>query len=228
MIRVPDHKPEILSPEDQAAVVEEIPFPRRGAFLAALHGVRPGELRALDLKDYVHRNGRAGLDVHRAVKGPNATAKIGPTKTGEAKWIPIGNELDSWIAWRVQQRRNALANPDERGVEHWRSPALFPNPTSRKPGRRWISNALREEWRRAAARAGVDAKMYEGTKHSAATSWLSSGMPMEFVQRMLRHRDRKSTERYGKLTDAALVASFESVQDQPRSERGRDSGAESA
>ena len=50
--------------------------------------------------------------------------------------------------------------------------------------------------------------MYEGTKHSSATSWRTSGMSLELVQRMLRHRDSRSTERYAKLADGALVEAF--------------------
>ena len=86
--------------------------------------------------------------------------------------------------------------------------ALFPNPTSRNAERRWIANALREEWNRAADEAGVKVRMYEGTKHSAATAWRTSGMSLEMIQRMLRHRDSRSTERYAKLSDQALVVAF--------------------
>ena len=50
--------------------------------------------------------------------------------------------------------------------------------------------------------------MYEGTKHSSATAWRSNGMPLELGRRMLRHRDARSTERYGKLADGALVEAF--------------------
>ncbi|MCP5060069.1 MAG: site-specific integrase [bacterium] len=74
--------------------------------------------------------------------------------------------------------------------------------------RRWIANALRLEWNRAAEAVGVKVRMYEGTKHSSASRWHSSGMPLELVRRMLRHRDVRSTERYPKLADSALVEAF--------------------
>jgi hypothetical protein len=51
-------------------------------------------------------------------------------------------------------------------------------------------------------------RMHEGTKHSSASRWHSSGMPLELVRRMLRHRDTRSTERYAKLADPALVEAF--------------------
>jgi hypothetical protein len=33
-------------------------------------------------------------------------------------------------------------------------------------------------------------------------------MSLEMIQRMLRHRDSRSTERYAKLSDQALVVAF--------------------
>ncbi len=107
-------------------------------------------------------------------------------------------------------RRTDTENAQLRlGGPPWaKSPALFPNPTSRNRERRWIANALREEWNRAARAVGVKVRMYEGTKHSSASRWHSSGMPLELVRRMLRHRDTRSTERYAKLADSALVEAF--------------------
>jgi site-specific recombinase XerD len=93
-------------------------------------------------------------------------------------------------------------------VDVWTSVALFPNPTSRKRDSRWIANSLREEWTRAAGVGKVEACMYEGTKHSSATHWLSAGMGPRFVQRMLGHRDARLTERYSKVMDSALVEQF--------------------
>jgi hypothetical protein len=95
-----------------------------------------------------------------------------------------------------------------RGGPAWLSAALFPNPTSRNGDRRWIANTLREEWNRAAEPLGTKVRMYEETKHSSASRWHSSGMPLDRVRRMLRHRDARSTERYAKLADSALVEAF--------------------
>jgi hypothetical protein len=83
--------------------------------------------------------------------------------------------------------------------------ALFPNPTARNHERHWIANALREEWNQAAAMVGVRVRMYEGTMHSSATAWLAQGSSLQMIQRMLRHADSRSTERYAKLGDLALV-----------------------
>ena len=98
------------------------------------------------------------------------------------------------------RRRNARANAS----------SVQPAPRCEEPESilQAESDALREEWNRAAAAVGIEVRMYEGTKHSAATGWLSSGMSLEMIQRMLRHRDSRSTERYAKLADQALVVAF--------------------
>ena len=83
--------------------------------------------------------------------------------------------------------------------------ALFPNPTARHPERRWIANALRDEWSQAAAKVGLRGRMYAGAKHSSARAWLAQGSSLQMIRRMLRHADSRSTERYGKLADLALV-----------------------
>lgn len=209
VVPVVDHAPTILSETSQTAILQAIPAERRGAFLAACHGARPGEIRALDVGDAEEREGIPGLRIHRAAKGPNSTAPIGGTETGVAAWIPIDEELCEWIQWRLDERREAL----RLGGPPWAaSTALFPNPTSRNPERRWIANALRQEWNRAARAVGVKVRMYEGTKHSSASRWHSAGMPLELVRRMLRHRDVRSTERYAKLADSALVEAFGAYQ----------------
>ena len=194
-VRVPEYAPTILTLEQQDLVLDQIPWERRGAFLAAARlGLRPGEIRALDLDDY--QEGR--LRVARAIQGPNSKAPTGPTKTRSATWIPVfDDELRAWIEWRL---RYVAAEDRLRGRV-----ALFPNPSARNREQRWISNAVREEWKRAAERVGLRVKMYEGTKHTLATNLLERGATMDVVQALLRHRDRRSTERYAKLDIGAAV-----------------------
>jgi site-specific recombinase XerD len=138
-----------------------------------------------------------GLTISRAVKGPNANAPTRGTKGRSAAWIPVDEELQRWIEWRLR----AISKEEMLRARI----ALFPNPTARNRERRWIANTLREEWNQAAAKVGVRVRMYEGTKHSSATAWLAQGSSLQMIQRMLRHADSRSTERYAKLGDLALV-----------------------
>ena len=176
--------------------VGEIAWERRGAFLAARLGIRPGEIRAADVTDYRIVEGVPGLTISRAVKGPNANAPTRGTKGRSAVWIPVDEELQRWIEWRLFQ-----VSKEEMLRQRI---ALFPNPTARNREMRWIANTLREEWNQAAAKVGVRVRMYEGTKHSSATAWLAQGSSLQMIQRMLRHADSRSTERYAKLGDLAL------------------------
>jgi hypothetical protein len=100
----------------------------------------------------------------------------------------VDEALQRWIEWRlVEVSKEAMLRSRI---------ALFPNPSARNREKRWIANALREEWSQAAESVGVRVRMYEGTKHSSA---------LQMIQRMLRHADARSTERYAKLGDLALV-----------------------
>ena len=123
----------------------------------------------------------------------------------------MDEELQRWIEWR-------LVRVSKEEMLRERIP-LFPNPTARNRERRWIANTLREEWNRAAEKVGVRVRMYEGTKHSSATAWLAQGSSLQMIQRMLRHADSRSTERYAKLGDLALVSVI-----RPRDEARRESG----
>jgi site-specific recombinase XerD len=44
-----------------------------------------------------------------------------------------------------------------------------------------------------------------GTKHSRATDLLLQGVPERVIQALLGHRDARSTRRYARLADSALV-----------------------
>lgn len=166
-VPVDEYAPRLISARVQRGILEEIAWDRRGAFLAARLGIRPGEIRAADVTDYRVIEDVPGLTISRAVKGPNANAPTHGTKGRNAAWIPVDEELQRWIEWRLFQL-------SKEGMLRQRI-ALFPNPTARNRDRRWIANALREEWNRAAARVGVRVRMYEGTKHSSATAWLAQG-----------------------------------------------------
>ena len=127
------------------------------------------------------------------MKGPCSGAPRAVAKERNWRRIIIDTELREWIE-RWVNPQGALD-----------SSALFVNPTARTPGKRWLSNPLREEWNRAAEKVGVRVKMYEGTKHTSATEALRSGRRMEEIQKAIGHKDRRSTERYAKLAEVTPV-----------------------
>jgi len=189
-----EYVPTIISIETQDAILGEIPEDRRGAFLAARLGLRPGEVRALNVEDWHRHQGL--LSVHRSAKGPNANAPIRGTKSRRARFVEVDPELRAWLEEHVPP-----------AVQLQGGRPLFRNPTARNRERRWIANALREEWNRAARQLGLSGiRMYEGTKHSSATDALRRGHSLADVQHALGHADARSTERYAKFVRIAPVS----------------------
>lgn len=54
-----------------------------------------------------------------------------------------------------------------------------------------------------------------GLRHSVATHLLDAGMPLEFVQDHLGHRNIKSTTVYARITDRYRAAQFRRLEDSP-------------
>lgn len=162
---------------------------RTRIFLAcALLGLRPGEARALDISDV--RDG--WLTVDKAVKGARASAPIRGTKTGKAKRLPIPDAIAEWVASNVDPAGRLRGEP------------LFVNPNT---GRRWSHWALTDRWKAACRAAGVDGvRLYEGTKHTMATDAVRRGVTERALQSFLGHRDVRSTRRYARMGDEALVS----------------------
>ncbi len=197
--------PDVLTAEAQAELLATIPEGDRGAFLAmALMGIRPGEVVALDLGDYAD----GWLTVKRARKGPRLDAPIRGTKTPKGwKRLPVPDELAEWL----DDHREILARvAPSRGVSRARAvpqvpragAPLFPNP---RTGDRWTPTSLRRVWSKACRAVGVEISLYEGTKHTFATDAAARKVPERALQAFLGHRDVRSTRRYAKLADGALL-----------------------
>ena len=111
-------------------------------------------------------------------------------------WSP---ELVRWIEWRVAQ-----ATPESRMAG---AVALFWNPASQHPSKRWASSALGREWRRACDRAGIgQIGFQEGTRHTTLSA-LGEVMPERVLRAYSRHRNAKSLDHYSKpkATPDAIV-----------------------
>jgi len=187
--KVEEHEPRILTIEDQDAILEAIPEAERGIFLAlALLGLRPGEARALEVADFQD----GWLIVDKAVKGSSASAPIGGTKTGRGKRLPAPEVLVEWIAGHVEPAGRLRRSPP------------FVNP---RTGRRWSHWALRDRWIRAGESVGIEGvRLYEGTKHTMATDAVRRGVSERALQTFLGHRDVRSTRRYARMGDEALIS----------------------
>lgn len=203
---VDERQPAILTPELQRQVLEAIPEPERGIFLAMAETlIRPGEARVLRVRDWdPHTN---QLRVSRAAKDQKTRGEVRGLKTRNAKVVPVVSfELFDWLERHVPAERR-LADPDG---------PLFVNPDGREGG--WWSHwALMYAWEKACAAVGVSGvTLYAGLKHSTATHLKALGADDRVLAQLAGHRDPRSVAFYAKL-DASMVRSA-----LHRLKRGRD------
>ena len=187
-ISVPRKKADVLSIEEQEAVLEAVPEPERGAFfLMAEQLARPGEAMAVNVGDY-----HAGIvTIAAAMKGVGGQAIRGQTKEGDERRRQVSPRLSSWI--------------HEHGGRFALEP-LFQNPRGHPSrSRRWTYEPLRATWKRATARADVrPINLYNGTKHTTATALREMSYPLDLIQKACGHAQASSTERYANASDARI------------------------
>lgn len=193
--KVPEHVPKLLTLAAQNAILSAIPETDRGLFLAmARMGIRPGEAVALDVTDCAD----GWLTVSRARKGKLLSAPILGTKSGAAKRLPVPEDLSAWITANV--------SPDAR----LRSATLFANP---RTGGRYTPRVMQRIWTLALeAVKAPPISIYEGCKHSFATDAVLRGVSERALQAFLGHADVRSTRRYGRLSDGALIDVLQPVE----------------
>jgi integrase len=111
----------------------------------------------------------------------------------------VPDELADWIATNVA--RDARLS----------GALLFTLPYcghGRRPAGPWTKTSLRRVGKAACAATGVEISLYEGTKHSRATDLLRQGVSERVLQALLGRRDARSTRRYARLADEALMAAI--------------------
>jgi len=182
-VPVDEYLPTVVDLDHQDRILAAIPEDRRGAFLAARLGLRPGEVRALNVGDY--RPEDRVLVVAYAMKGEHSDAPRRSPKKRRWRLVQVDTELAAWIA----AHRDKVF-PGE---------PLFQNPGGRTTDRRWTGPSLREAWNAGARAAGIPVRMYEGTKHSSASAAARRGVRLEEIQHALGHADPRSTALYAKL-----------------------------
>lgn len=188
-IEVPEHSPRIIPREVVDFLLRQIPEKQRGPYLvAARMGLRPGEVRALDVSD-IQRGGEIWkLTVSKAVQGPHSGSPIGPTKNRRVRVLPIHPDVRAWMEAHVDWTGRLRRAP------------LFTNPVSHK---RLSHTQFYDVWHR--VRQGItDASLYQGTKHSFASDALEAGIDINRIRKFLGHSDPRSTEKYAKLSDKSL------------------------
>ena len=66
---------------------------------------------------------------------------------------------------------------------------------------------VRDVWKRATTSVGLgDVRLYEGTKHTMATDAIRRGVSERALQTFLGHRDVRSTQRYARMPEHAIIS----------------------
>ncbi len=185
----------ITSGADRAALAQAIaaaPHPYRLLFtLLRETGMRAGEVLALTLGDVRLSAGREGLRVREPKNGTERGVVLGPTATPRS------------LRMLRSHLKTIVGQPDH--VPLVRSPR----------GARVSYDALHYQWRLVCTRAhlvnaaGAPRYTLHQLRHTRGSELVEQGQPMEIVQRVLGHRDPRSTQGYAALHDDQVRAALE-------------------
>ncbi len=186
--KVPKRLPDMLRPEEVAAVLEAVggdePYARRDrAVLELLYssGLRVSEL--------------AGLDVASVDLAEGTVRVVG--KGNKERQVPVGRPAIAAVARWLEVRG---------GVRGAAGPALFLGPSGRRFGDRQVRTVLR----RAALRAGLGRRAYPHLlRHCFATHLLENGADLRSIQELLGHASLSTTQRYTQVDLRQLFAVYD-------------------
>lgn len=187
-ISAPKTRTPTIPVERVLAVLERIPWERRGIFLAiAFESVRFGTACATLLEDWDPAT--SSIHWHRGRKGQRLDAPVGTQKNREDTlrevWAP---PLRDWLVWRVSQ-----ASTEDRLAG--RAQALLWDPEANNPAKAWNYTSYRRQWGWACKAAGEKIAPQAGTRHSVISALAGVLTPHE-LQAHTQHADLSSLAHY--------------------------------
>ena len=179
--------------KDVAKAIAAAPQPYRMIFtLLRETGMRVGEVLGLNLGDVTLEPGREGLRIREAKNKSERVATLGPNSTPK-----------SLRGLRAYLRDLGAGLPST-------TPLFCSN-----RGTQVSYAAAQYQWARLCSKAGLveadDALRYtlHQLRHTRGTELIEEGKPLEIVQRVLGHRDIRSTQGYADLSEAQVRAVLE-------------------
>lgn len=154
-------------------------------------GMRPGEVLALNIGDVTLDAGREGLQVSEAKNGVERVVVLGPEAT-------------------PRSIRGLRAHVKQLKGQPPHAPLFRSN-----RGTRISYDALHYQWSRVCESAdildetGKPRYTLHQLRHTRGTELIEQGQRMEIVQRVLGHRDPRSTQGYADLNEAQVRAALE-------------------
>ncbi len=165
--------------ETQNRIFEAIPDRFKPIIYFMLrYGVRPGEARALKVKNIDLKNETiiidstfSGTEIKNRRKGRGAKPLI----------LPIVPELKPFLKNKI---KNSLPEA-----------FVFINPVNGKPFSAWSLDLM---WRKIRKKFNLDKKirLYDFTRHSLASQLVNEGIPLNLIQKILGHSSSQMTQKY--------------------------------
>jgi integrase len=167
-----------IDAETQIKILDALPSSDRPIFVFLfLHGCRPGEARALKVKD---------VDLASKTIRIRRTFSLNQlretTKQKRQNIIPAHPELMPYIE---DVLKSSLPEA-----------FLFVNQRTGKP---YNDETLRKIWHRALKKADLQnsgLRLYDASRHSFASQLINANVPLNIVSRLLGHSSLKMTQRY--------------------------------
>jgi integrase len=178
-IEVEEYEWKWLDMEDQVYMLSHIPDKDRPIIIfLMLHGCRPGEARALKVKDVNIKN--KTIKISSTFSG-NVMRSKRKGKKSRPLLIPLHPEMHSYLLSKVS---NSLPEA-----------FIFINPRTGMP---YTMQSLNRLWDRARRKAKIpnDLRLYDASRHSFASQLINNDASLYSVSKMLGHSSTKMTEKY--------------------------------
>lgn len=191
VVNIPQPNWKWIGPNTQVEIIKNIPEYHRPIFaFLFLQGCRPGEARALKVKDVDLEN--QTITIRRTFSGAYFRET---TKQKKQHSIPIHPEMLSYI-------ENVCKNSLPEAF-------VFTNKTT---GSYYRETTLRRIWKNALKNAKLEyIKLYNATRHSFASQLVNAGIHLNVISNLLGHSNLKMTQRYAHENIQSLKTALEKV-----------------
>lgn len=173
--------PEIkwISKEDQMKALEYLdPYHKPIFEFMMFHPIRPGEVRALKVKDFDPNNRTVHICRAWSLK------ELRSRKNKKPYYLPLSVRFDTDIL------KDKLPEA-----------FIFTN----KAGRPYTSEGLRRLWHKASGKAGLShITLYNATRHSIASQAVNQGIDLALVSKALGHSSLEMTKKYASMNTQIL------------------------
>ncbi len=156
-----------------------------------LHGLRPGEARALRCKD-VDPDGKGTLTIHATFSGKEYRPRR-KGKKAKPFYAPIHPEAKPYLEEIVKG-----AHPEA---------YVFPNP---RTGRPYTESSMRRVWGRV-KKVFPGIRLYDASRHSYVSQLVAAGVSIYIASKLVGHTSVKTTEKYAHANMDSLRVEIEKV-----------------